>query len=195
MTTLLAHCLLQAHGTVTRYIALDICQLPCTWEIETVAHIAMVELLRYGSVRFATTSQANPPLCVSSRQAKQRVRIIMLLFDIHRPLPRVYAYTPRVGDFDPPTHQPTRSFRIPLLFLSLQNSCHIHTCTCTCTQIPHSLQVSKLHVKPSSQLLDDQLLFLGQVSPPLLPLPPPLLHTACTLLQVPQLALQPFHQL
>ena len=86
----------------------------------------MVELLRYGSVRFATTSQANPPLCVSSRQAKQRVRIIMLLFDIHRPLPRVYAYTPRFGDFDPPTHQPTRSFRIPLLFLSLQNSCHIH---------------------------------------------------------------------
>ena len=39
MTILLAHCLLQGRGTVTRYIALDTCIYICqplwAWEIET----------------------------------------------------------------------------------------------------------------------------------------------------------------
>ena len=48
-----------------------------------------------GSARFATTSQANPPLCVSSRKAKRRVR----LAGGHRPLPYVYMqYTPRIQE-------------------------------------------------------------------------------------------------
>ena len=83
--------------------------------------IAMVELLRYGSARFATTSQANPPLCVSSRQAKRRVRLAGGLWDpilcyclifidhflAYMNIRRGYKIYTRVGDFDPPTHQPT----------------------------------------------------------------------------------------
>ena len=88
--------------------------------------IAMVELLRYGSARFATTSQASPPLCVSSRQAKRRVRLAGGLWDpilcyclifidhflAYMNIRRGYGIYTRVGDFDPPTHQPTNIYII-----------------------------------------------------------------------------------
>ena len=63
---LLVHCLF------SRCVALDM--LPAL-RLGDEWRIAIVELLRYESTRFTTTSQVNPLLCVSSRQTKWRVRL------------------------------------------------------------------------------------------------------------------------
>ena len=77
-------------------------------------------LLRYGSARFATTSQVSPPLCVSSRQANCKAAgsvfeilyyvIVIDHFLAYMHIRRGYKIYTRVGDFDPPTHQPTNMY-------------------------------------------------------------------------------------